>query len=128
MSLDKRYSFEWRLFALHLIYFVLLLWVYTTYITDSFSYSGFHDSLNVNKARFAPIAITAAFALLRNNGLPSYFFLNIIIALTITPSLVFFCGSDLPLSFIAVTWFAFALLAMIPRIFKLRTIRVRHVN
>jgi hypothetical protein len=122
------YNFDLRLLVLHLIYFALLLCVYTTYIVDIYGYTGFKDALNISKAIFSPFAITAAFFLLSNNGLPSYFFLNIIIALTVTPSLVIFSGSDLPFSFIAVTWFAFAILAMVARFFRLRLIRVKHIN
>lgn len=124
----KTYNFDLHLLALHLIYFALLLYVYTTYIVDIYGYTGFKDSLNINKAIFSPFAITMAFALLRNNGLPSYFFLNIIIALTVTPSLVIFSGSNLPYSYIAVTWFAFAILAMVARFFRLRRIRAKHTN
>jgi hypothetical protein len=122
------YKFDGRLLALHLIYFALLLWVYSNYFLNVIGYVGVTNAFNINKAIFAPFAITAAFVLLRNNGLPSYFFLNIIIALTVTPSLVIFCGSDLPFSFIIVTWIAFAILAMAARLFRLRRIRTKHID
>ena len=124
------YNFDWRLLVLHIIYFALLLWIYTTHILDIYGYvhTEFKDALNINKAIFAQFAITAAFALLRNNGLPSYLFLNIIIAFTLTPSLVIFSGSDLSFSFLAVTWIAFAILAMVARFFRLCRIRAPQIN
>jgi hypothetical protein len=123
---SKTYNFDWHLLALHIIYFVLLLWVYTTYFLDVYGYiyAGLGNALNINKAIFALFAIMAAFALLRNNGLPSYFFLNIIIA----PSFVIFSGSDLPYSFVIVIWNAFAILAMVARFFRLRRIRAKQIN
>jgi len=121
-------KFDWRLLVLHIIYFILLLFVYTTYIVDIYGYAGFKDALNIKKALFAPLAITSAFVLLRNNGLPSYLFLNLIIASTVTPSFVIFCGSDLPFSFIAVTWLAFAILAIMARFFRLRQFRTIHID
>jgi oligosaccharide repeat unit polymerase len=121
-------NFDLCLLALHLLYFVLLLWVYTTYVVVIYGYAGFHDAFNLNKAIFSPCVILAAFASLRNNGLPSYFFLNVIIALTVTPSLVIFSGSNLPVSFIAVTWIAFELLALAAILFRLRRIQAKHIN
>lgn len=125
---DNHRGFEWRLLALHLIYFVLLLWVYTTYIVVIYGYAGFKDALNINKAIFSPCVITSSFLLLRNNRLPSYFLLNLIIATTVTTSLVIFSGSDLPILFIAVTWIAFAILAIVARFFRLPRIRSKHIN
>jgi hypothetical protein len=122
-------NFDLHLLVLHLIYFILLLWVYTTYIVVIFEYEGFYkDALNINKAILAPFIIIAAFTLLRNNGLPSYFFLNLIIALTLTPSLVIFSGSDLPFSFIALTWAAFAVLALVATFVKVPLIPIKYIN
>lgn len=120
--------FEWRLLALHLVYFILLLTVYSTYVVTIYGYAGFKDALNINKAIISLFLILSAFTLLRNNGLPSYFFLNIIITLTITPSLVIFSGSDLPYSFVAVTWIAFAILAMVVRFIRLRRIGTKCIT
>lgn len=93
-----------------------------------YGYGGFKDSLNINKALIAPFAITAAFALLRNNGLPSYFFLNIIIVLTVIPSLVIFSGSNLPFLFIAVTLTAFVLIVLLSQYTNIPRIRMKHIN
>jgi len=125
---DKRHSFEWGLLVLHFVFYGLLLWVYTTYIVDIFGYAGFVDEFNIRKAIFSPFLITLAFLLLRNNGLPSYFFLNIIIALTVTTSLVIFSGSNLPILFIAVTWVSFAILAIVARYSRVSRIRLKHIH
>ncbi len=123
-----RYVLDWQLLALHLIYYALLLWVYITYIVDIFGYAGFVDEFNIRKAIFSPFVITLSFLLLRNNGLPSYFFLNIIIALTVTTSLVIFSGSNLPILFMAVTWVAFTILAIVARFFRLPLIRSKKIG
>lgn len=119
---------EWGLLVLHIVYFVLLLWIYTTYIIDIYGYYGYINAFNINKMIISPFVIAASFVFLRNNGLPSYFFLNVIIASTITPALVMFSGSDLPLSFIVVIWFAFAILAVVARYSKLRMVEVRVIG
>ena len=128
MPTPARTTPDLRLLALHLVLFASLLWVYTTYVVDIFGYAGFHDALNVGKALLSPVALLAAFALLRNNGLPSYFFLNLILAFIVTPSLVLFSGSDLPFEFIAVTWTAFALVAAVVFFLRLRRLRTHTVS
>lgn len=121
-------NLEWHLLALHLIYFLLLLMVYMIYVVDFYDYMGFTNALNIGKVILAPFTIIASFALLCNNGLPSYFFLNIIIALIVTPSLIIFSGSDLPFSFIAITWFAFAILAIVSRFCRLPRIQTVQID
>lgn len=129
MQLKQRYGLEWSLLALHLIFFVLLLWVFTTYVVVIYAYMGvFYDSLNINKAIFSILFIMAAFALLRNNGNLSYYYLNFIIASTVAPSLVIFSGSDLPFSFAFITWSAFAIVAVVTKNSKLRPINVGNIN
>ena len=125
---DKRHSFEWGLLVLHFVFYGLLLWVYTTYIVHIYGYMGFVDEFNITKALISPFVITLSFLLLRNNGLPSYFLLNIIIASTVTTSLVIFCGSNLPFSFMAVTWVAFAILAIVARFCRLPRIRLKYID
>lgn len=127
-SVGKVHGFEWCLLVLHFVYYITLLWMYTVYIVDIYRYMGFVDDFNIRKAFFSPFVISASFLLLRNNGLPSYFLLNIIIALTVTPSLVIFSGSNLPFSFIAVTWVAFAILAIVARYSRLPRIRLKQIN
>jgi hypothetical protein len=126
---DLVYDFEWPLLFLHLLFFVLLLWVFTTFIVDIYAYQGLLVySLNIPKVMFSILFIIAAFALLRGNEMPSFFYLNLIIALIVTPSLVLFSGSNLPFSFAFTTWTAFAIVAFVAQISRLHTIRTKHIN
>lgn len=43
------YDFDWRLFVLHLIYFALLLLVYSTYIVVIFGYAGYKDASQITR-------------------------------------------------------------------------------
>jgi hypothetical protein len=119
---------DWRLLVLHLIYYVLLLWVYTTYIVHLFGYQGFEDALNINKACIGLFVVIFTFMILHNNGLPSYFFLNMIMALELIPSLVVFGGSDLPFLFITLTCSAFIILVVIVRFVKFPRIRIIRIK
>jgi len=121
-------DFDWQLLLLHLIYFALLLWVYSSFIVVIYSYGNLKDALNINKTLIAPIVITITFCFLRNNGLPSYYFFNIILALLITPSLVVFSGSNLPFSFIAVLWLAFAVVVLVSQHIKIPRVSIKHIN
>jgi len=105
-----------------------MLFVYTTSIVDYFGYEGYINKLNYDKVIFSPLVIIFAFALLRNNGLPSYFHLNLIIASTVTPSLAIFCGADLPLLFAAVTGVAFAIVALVTGYSNVPRIRMKYIN
>ena len=129
MQMKQRYRFEWRLLALHIIYFVALQCLFTKFIVIIYAYQGLLvDSLNIIKVMFSIFFIVTAFALLRKNELPSFFYLNLIIALIVTPSLVLFSGCDLPFSFALTTWFAFAIVAFVAQISKLHTFRTKHIK
>jgi len=123
------YNFEWRVLALHIVFYAVLMWVFTTYTVDIYLYMNlWENSFNIEKAIFSPFLIVAAFALLRKNDLPSYFLLNIILVLVVTPSLVLFSGCNLPLYFVLTTWFAFAVVAVITQTIKVRTIAVKPIS
>lgn len=122
------YRFKWTLLALHLLYFSLLLWVYTTFIVDIYQYTSIPNSLSINKIIISIIFIIISFSFLRDNGLPSFFYLNLILALGISPSFVIFSGGDLPFLFAITVFFAFLVVAITVRIIKLRRLRLKYID
>jgi oligosaccharide repeat unit polymerase len=125
---DHKSGYDWQLLGLHIIYFVLLLLVYNAYVVVIYGYMGFHDAFNIQKAIVSPLIITAAFIFIKDKGLPSYFFLNLIVASTITPSLVIFSGSDLAFPFVAVTYLAFIILVFTAQFSKFPRLRSKHIK
>ncbi len=122
------YDIDLNLLIFHLVYFLLLFWVYSHYVVVIYAHAGFADTLNINKAIISCSVIAVSFLILHNNGMPSFFFLNIIIALIITPSFVITSGSDLPFSFLLVTWAAYIIIVLVVRFVRIPRIKIKQIQ
>ncbi|MGB5970515.1 MAG: hypothetical protein WBG70_19535, partial [Spirulinaceae cyanobacterium] len=114
--------------TLHLIYFLTLLCVYSEYIVSLFSYNGFENSLNLNNLPISIILIFVSSFSIQKPGLPSYFFLHLTLALVIIPSLVIYCGSNIPIQFVFVSVSAFMLMSMTVNILHVPRFRSSKIN
>lgn len=122
-------KFEWSLLLHHLTYFGLLLGVYTSFIVVNYGYLGIVDSLNIEKIYFSVVLIITALFTIRNSNAPSFFYLNLILVISLTPSLVIVCGSNVPLSFGLITWLAFITVAAVVYFVKLpRITSSKYIN
>lgn len=122
-------KFEIGLLINHLVYYGLLLGAYSSFIVVNYSYLGIKDSLNTDNIYFSIILIAAAVLMIRKYDAPSYFYLHLIVAMIVTPSLVMVSGSNLMLSFGITTWLAFACIALVVNFSKIAAIGgIRYIN
>ncbi len=119
------HGFQLGLCALHLLYYLLLQFSYCKVIVVVYGYMGFVDSFSVTKAFFSFALIFITFTLIPKTKLPSNFFLNMILAMTIIPSLVIFAGSDGPYSFALINLVAFHTLLLVIKCFSIKDLNIK---
>lgn len=119
----KRTSDKFAITVLHMAFFLLLMFVYLSYIVVVFDYEGFIDDFNEAKM-WASLPIVAILAsTIRKHGSPSNFFLHMTLALIVTPTLVLYSGEDLPTEFTLLTVLSYLLIFTFVNLTQLRPIR-----
>lgn len=116
------------LHLLHLLFFVGLLWIYSIYVVVIYEYMGFKNEFNFGNLLISVILLSVSSFMIRKPGLPSHFFLHLCLALTITPSLVLFCGSNLPIEFVLTTISAFWLMVITANTIHVPRLHTIHIN
>jgi oligosaccharide repeat unit polymerase len=116
-----------RIYILHVVLFLTLLWVYQTFIVVLFSYQGYPDNMLVANIPFSLFLLTICLICIRRPGTPAYFFLHLGLSLVITPSLVLYCGGSLPNEYALTSASAFMLIGITVIAFDFHTIKFQGV-
>jgi hypothetical protein len=117
-----RLARKYDIVVLHIIFFITLLAVYLSYIVDVYGYEGYLDDFNSSKLLVAMLVVLVATSMVRKRVTPSHFFLHLTLALVVTPSMVMYCGANLPNEFALLIFFSFFLMALCARAVNVRTI------
>lgn len=118
----KKIKLTW-LEILYCICFFVHLSVYTRYITATYGYMGYVDDLVVSNIPLALIAIVVcSFAAGANAETSTKFFLHLALGTVVVPSMVLYCGSNLPFEFYLATLLSFLLVAFVSRRVKVPSI------
>lgn len=124
----ERLSDKFKVVIFHVSFFFLLLIVYLSYIVVIFDYEGFVDNFNVMKVWLAVPAILILASTVRKSGSPSNFFLHMTLTLIVSPTMVLYCGSDLPDEFALLTLCSFILILLFAYIAKVNPVRFINVS
>lgn len=118
---------KYKIIILHITFFFLLLFVYLTYIVEVFKYEGFaigfEDNFNPLKMNIAVVSIIGLASTVRKKGTPSHFFLHLALAMIVIPTMVLYCGIDLPNEFALLTLFSFILITITVNLAKFKTLK-----
>lgn len=117
-----------NLFILYSIYFGLYLIIYSSYISDIYGYMGYANDLSLEKIPAAAAGVAVCLWLTGREDLPSGFFLHVVLALIYIPTMVIFCGGNLPYILFFVTSIAFILLAFVARFIRLPRVRISEIS
>lgn len=125
----KRYKLELiKLSVLYCLYFLVYLTVYSNYITKTYGYMGFTNSLVVSSIPLAIVAIIICTLLAGIAATPSVFFLHVALGTIVVPSMVLYCGSNLPIEFYLTSFLAFAVIAFTSKIIDVKRPKLNEIN
>jgi hypothetical protein len=106
-------SNRWLAIFLHLGIFAVLQIAYAVYLAPVFEYEGYANNFNVWKVLIASCMVGLAAILLPIDNKPSTLFLHLILAMAVTPAMVFMGGADVPWDFGFVFFVAFLVVAVV---------------
>lgn len=92
-----------NLLFLYYIYFFIYLYIYLNFITIVYEYTGYRNNFSVLNLPNAILSITISVLLINNNKITSMFFSHALNVYILIPSMVLYCGSDLPLKYYLLT-------------------------
>jgi hypothetical protein len=111
-----RYHFfqsKWLLPLLHLAIFAILQLAYAAYVSVLFEYEGYVNHISPTKILAGACAVGFVATLLPRQNKPSDFFLHLILAMAVTPAMVFMGGADAPWEFGILFFLAFSIVAFV---------------
>jgi hypothetical protein len=114
--------------ALHCVYFVIYLVIYNFYLTGTYGYMGYEDELNLFKIPFAIFAVILCGVLAGTSPAPSVFFLHLALGVILVPSMVLYCGANLPIPFYLVSVLAYMVVAFTSKTINLKSLRLFEIN
>jgi hypothetical protein len=106
------------------LYFITLLCVYIYGIVPVYAYMGFLDEFSAGNMLFSILILVFVAPLLRPDGFPSSFFLNVAASLVLIPTLVIYTGAGLPHRYALITTVAISLIAIITKTFRPRPLKL----
>lgn len=87
--------------------------MYLFFVVPLYGYQGYEDKFDILKFLVAIIFLFVSISFVKNQRVPSFFFLNLVIALIVTPSMVLYHSSDLPTVFAMLTVLSFLIAAIV---------------
>ena len=117
-----------QLFCLYALYFSLYLYIYVHYIVDIFGYMGYVDDFSPIKMIVALMGIATCLLSIRKGTKPTIFFSHIALGMIIIPTMVIFCGGNLPYFFFLVSVTSFLVVALTARYVRLSRIRLAKIR
>lgn len=109
------------------VYFAVLLGVYIFFISPVYAYMGFVNTFNFDNLLFSILILLLVAPLISPGSLPSNFFLNLAIAIILTPTLVLYTAASLPHWYALTTAFAIILVALTAKISLLPPVRIAFI-
>jgi hypothetical protein len=110
--------------ALYCAYFVLYLFIYNSYVTQIYGYMGYENDLSLSSIPLAVIAIALCAGLAGSSSAPSVFFLHIALGTIIVPTMVLFCGANLPAFFFLISVSAYLVVALTSKLITVKDFRL----
>lgn len=113
---------------IYFIYYLLFQFVYQEFITEIFGYQGYSNEFSLSNSVLSVTFLLVLLFFAGKDSSPSASFVSCIICFIFVPSMVLFSGQNLPVEFLAITFFAIFLIIFISKKIKLRTVKAPKID